>query len=344
MAFSDHLLKLEHWHLIHTDRFKLCYLPIAAVLSRNEMWSPFPTVFLRYSIIIIYYDTSVFIIKSWPPGLCPQDCIYIYKHLHCHFSHALMFFLHLSGVCVRKRRWKQRRRRRAASQRCWPPGWERSCCRRAVCEADHRTEGTGAAGAASHRAVGTASCSESYWTRTHTHIRTYTHTHRDRKEVRLFVYLCRGTECYVFTLFCVVSVLYVSYSWYASLSVARPGTVNFAPKTQTKCKCPEALMWGFLLPLKIKWVILKLIPRWLRTPLVSTFSLLLGSGLLVAKKNTRQNLGTNEWIYLIFKSVNDIFFPCKIIGILPSPVAPRQLFPQPPYCSSCDSYCLQHNR
>lgn len=178
--------------------------------------------------------------------------------------------------------------------------------------------------------------------RTHTY--AHTRTHRDRKEVRLFVYLCRGTECYVFTLFCVVSVLYVSYSWYASLSVACPGTVNFAPKTQTKCKCPEALMWGFLLPLKIKWVILKLIPRWLRTPLVSTFSLLLGSGLLVAKKNTRQNLGTNEWIYLIFKSVNDIFFPCKIIGILPSPVAPRQLFPQPPYCSSCDSYCLQHNR
>lgn len=91
---------------------------------------------------------------------------------------------------------------------------------------------------------------------THTHIRTYTrahtHTHRDRKEVRLFVYLCRGTECYVFTLFCVVSVLYVGYSWYASLSVARPGTVNFAPKTQSKCKGPEALMWGFLLPLKIK--------------------------------------------------------------------------------------------
>lgn len=209
-----------------------------------------------------------------------------------------MFFLHLSGVCVRKRRWKQRRRRRAASQRRWPPGWERSCCRRAVCEADHQTEGTGAAGAASHRAVGTASCSESYWTRTHTHTyaqtRTYTHTHtyaqtrtythRDRKEVRLFVYLCRGTECYVFTLFGVVSVLYVGYSWYASLSVARPGTVNFAPKTQTKCKGPEALMWGFLLPLKIKWVILKPIPRWLRTPLVSTFSLLLGSGLLVAKK------------------------------------------------------------
>lgn len=214
MAFSDHLLKLEHWHLIHTDRFKLCYLPIAAVLSRNEMWSPFPTVFLRYSIVIIYYDTSVFIIKSWPPGLCPQDCIYIYISTYTAISHMRWCFSFTSPVSV----WGRGGGSSGGGAGQHPSG--------AGLLAER---GAAVAGPFARRIIRQRGqerreqllivpsgllpvqrATEHARTHTYAQTRTYTHTHRDRKEVRLFVYLCRGTECYVFTLFCVVSVLYVS--------------------------------------------------------------------------------------------------------------------------------------
>lgn len=46
-------------------------------------------------------------------------------------------------------------------------------------------------------------------------------------------------------MFLLCSVLYLGYTWvtHANLSVARPGKDK---------EGPEALMWGFLLPLKIK--------------------------------------------------------------------------------------------